>query len=137
MKKILLIFIIAFALNFIWENLHMVLYDNFRGGPISRFILFQASVADAFYIVLLALPFLYLKFFKERRWLIIILGICLAVLNEWFFGLYLGWWQYAPSMPIIPILKTGLSPTIQLGILGYTSLVLVNFCYPQHSQETI
>ena len=66
MKRLIFIFIIAFVLNFIWENLHFVLYDNYLGGPVSRFILLQATVADAFLIVLLSLPFLYKNYLLKE-----------------------------------------------------------------------
>ena len=125
MKRLIFIFIIAFVLNFIWENLHFVLYDNYLGGPVSRFILLQATVADAFLIVLLSLPFLYKNYFKNKMWLIIIFGIIMAVFIEWF-ALYTNWWQYGSNMPIAPILKVGISPMVQLGILGYFSLKLSN-----------
>ena len=39
---------------------------------------------------------------------------------------FANWWQYGPNMPIVPILKVGLTPMIQLGILGYFSLKLSN-----------
>ncbi|PIR40129.1 MAG: hypothetical protein COV33_01390 [Candidatus Zambryskibacteria bacterium CG10_big_fil_rev_8_21_14_0_10_34_34] len=125
MKRLIFIFIIAFVLNLIWENLHVVFYDNYLGGPTTRFILLQASVVDAFLIILLSLPFLYKNYFKNKMWLIIIFGIIMAVFIEWF-ALYNNWWQYNPNMPIVPILKVGLTPMIQLGILGYFSLRLSN-----------
>lgn len=98
-------------------------YDNYMGGSISRFILFQASVADAFMIVGLSLLFLRLKYFERREWLIIVFGVVFAVFIERF-ALSIGWWQYNTNMVIIPFIKTGLTPTIQLGILGYLSLGL-------------
>lgn len=120
MKKIIFIFINAFVLNAIWENLHSFLYDNYMGGKITEFILLRASLFDALLITLISLPFLYFFALKDKSWLILILGTIIAILNEWY-GLNTGRWAYNAFMPIIPILETGITPTIQLGLLGYAT----------------
>ncbi|MCC7160463.1 hypothetical protein IT399_01955 [Candidatus Nomurabacteria bacterium] len=120
MKKIIFIFITAFVLNAIWENLHSFLYDNYMGGKITEFILLRASLFDALLITLISLPFLYLYFLKNKSWLILVFGTVIAILNEWY-GLNTSRWAYNALMPIIPILETGITPTIQLGLLGYAT----------------
>ncbi len=122
MKKIVLIFTTAFVLNVLWENAHSVLYAKYMGNTITEFILLRAALFDACVITLLALPFFYIQMFKKRPWLILVLGVLIGICNEWY-GLNTGRWVYTSTMPIIPILKTGLTPTLQLGILGYISLV--------------
>ncbi len=124
MKRLIFIFIIAFVLNFVWENLHVVFYNNYLGGEITKFILFQASIVDAFIITLVSLPFLYIKYFENKTWLIIIFGMIISICIEWF-ALSINWWQYSPNMPIVPILKIGITPMIQLGLLGYISYKIV------------
>lgn len=119
-KKISFIFVISFLLNLIWENLHAFLYDNYMGGKITEFILLRASLFDALLITLISLPFLYLYFLKDKSWLIFVFGTIIAVLNEWY-GLNTTRWAYNAFMPIIPILETGITPTIQLGLLGYVT----------------
>lgn len=123
MKKVLWIFGIAFLLNVVWENLHVVLYSAYKGGSITEFILLRAALFDAFVIALLALPFLLSKALQNKQWLIIILGIGVGVCNEWY-GLSTARWAYDVSMPIIPFLNVGITPAVQLGVLGYLSLVL-------------
>ncbi|MCK9351913.1 MAG: hypothetical protein WCT49_06695 [Candidatus Paceibacterota bacterium] len=120
MKKILYIFVFSFLLNFVWENLHALLYAGYQGGKITEFILFRASLGDAVMITVLALPFLFIAWFQKRSWLMIVIGIVLAILIEWY-ALGAGRWAYNEYMPIIPFLGTGLTPTIQLGLLGYLS----------------
>lgn len=120
MKQISLIFVVALVLNALWENLHSFLYVNYMGGTITEFILLRASLFDAFLIIIISIPFIYFSFLKNKTWLIIIFGILIAILNEWY-GLQTGRWMYSEFMPIIPILKTGLSPTLQLGVLGHLS----------------
>ncbi|MFA6566408.1 MAG: hypothetical protein WCT48_06705, partial [Candidatus Paceibacterota bacterium] len=108
----------------IWENLHAFLYAGYKGGEITQFILFRASLGDAVMITLLALPFFFIPSLKKWSWLIIILGVLLAVYIEWY-ALGAGRWAYNAYMPIIPFLNVGLTPTIQLGLLGYVSYRVV------------
>jgi len=120
MKKLLLVFVIAFILNFIWEYLHSLLYGSNMGGPITGVILFIASVLDAIIIVIISAPFIYKENYKKLSWLIIVFGIIIAIVIEKF-ALATGMWTYNDYMPIIPYLSVGLTPTIQLGFLGYVS----------------
>ena len=123
MKRLISIFLFSFATNVIWENLHSYLYVGYRGGRITEFILLRASFWDAVMITIILLPFLYLHFFKKRSWLIFIIGITVAVAIEWY-ALGTDRWAYNSLMPIIPFLDTGLTPTIQLGLLGYLTYKL-------------
>ena len=120
MKKIITIFLSAFILNLIWENLHSLLYSNYMGGEITEFILIRASLFDALMITIILLPFIYLNKLKNKSWLIIVVGIVIAVLNEWY-GLSTDRWMYNSLMPVLPIIMVGLTPTLQLGILAYIS----------------
>lgn len=121
MKKLAIIFLAALVLNLLWENLHVVLYDNYKGGPITEFILFRASLFDAFLIAVMSLPILFVRALKDRTWIIFILGIAIAIINEWY-GLSTARWAYNELMPVIPLIETGLTPTIQLGLTGYLTL---------------
>lgn len=118
MKRLSFIFVFAFITNIIWENLHAYLYLVYRGGEITKFILLRASFWDAVMISIILLPFLYFKFLKGWTWVIFIIGVVLALFIEWH-ALGSGRWLYNSFMPIIPILNVGLTPTIQLGLLGY------------------
>lgn len=124
MNKYFLIFILAFLLNAIWENVHSFLYDNYMGGKITEFILLRASIVDAIIITILCFPFLKFLSLKNKSWLIVFFGIFIAILIE-LFALSTGRWAYNEYMPIIPVLRVGLTPTIQLGFLGYLSYLLV------------
>jgi len=73
MKKLIIIFFLAFVFNVIWENLHSFLYSNYMGGKITEYILIRASLFDALLITLILLPFLFLDRLKNKSWLIIIL----------------------------------------------------------------
>jgi hypothetical protein len=116
-KKIFFVFTLALLLNLVWENSHVLLYSAYKGGEITEFILFRASLFDAFVTVLFVTPFIFLKPFKQRNLIIFLTGTCIAILNEWY-GLSTGRWEYNSLMPILPIINIGLSPALQLGLLG-------------------
>jgi hypothetical protein len=125
MKRISIIFLLAFILNIFWENIHSFLYISYKGGQITQFILIRASLFDAVLITLILIPFLYLSKLKGRMWLIFIIGTIIAIFNEWY-GLSTNRWLYNSYMPIVPIIKVGLTPTLQLGILGYISYIILD-----------
>mgnify|MGYP001564734139 CR=1 FL=1 len=118
-----LFFVIAWVLNAVWEYAHSFLYAQYRGGEITGVILLRAALFDAVVITLLGALFLRVSFLRKRLWLIIVAGVIFAVFLEWY-ALATGRWVYTSSMPIIPFLHTGLTPTIQLGVLGYMTLRL-------------
>ncbi len=123
MKKFLSIFVISFILNLVWEYFHSFLYAHYMGGDITFLVLFEASLIDALIITILSVLFLKQSFFQKHSWIIIFVGILISIFIEWF-ALATGMWVYNSYMPILPFLGTGLTPTIQLGLLGYLSLKL-------------
>lgn len=120
MRKIFLIFLLSFILNLIWENLHSLLYAVYMDGKITELILVRASLGDAIIISILSLPFLLFPNQRQKSWLIIPFGVLVSIIIE-LYALSVGRWMYNEYMPIIPILDIGLTPTIQLGLLGYLS----------------
>ena len=120
MKRIFLIFILSLLLNFIWENLHSHLYISYMGDKITEFILFRASLADAGIITIISLPFIYITSLRKKDSLIVLIGFLVAVTIE-LYALNAGRWSYNEYMPIIPFLSVGLTPVIQLSLLGYFS----------------
>ncbi len=93
------------------------------GGQITEYVLVRASLFDAVLITIISLPFLYVNTLKNKGWLLIVVGILIAILNEWY-GLSTGRWVYNSLMPIVPLIKVGITPTLQLGVLGYISFKL-------------
>lgn len=123
MRKFSLIFIYSLVLNIVWEFLHSVLYTSYMGKTITGFILVRAAVWDAVIITLVCIPFLWFSSLQKRSWLLIPIGIVIAIAIE-YYALHTGRWTYAPSMPIIPLLNMGLTPILQLGITGYVSYLI-------------
>ncbi len=120
MNPLFSIFFLSFILNFIWENLHSYLYTGYMGGKITEIILLKASLVDALIITAISLPFIYFSLLKNKSWLIIFIGIVISILIE-LYALHTGRWSYNQYMPLIPLLSVGLTPTIQLGFLGFLS----------------
>ena len=118
MKKILLIFILAFILNLIWENIHSYLYLHYQNGSITELILLRAALFDAIFITLLSLIFIFNNYFNRRIWWALIIGLIFAVTLERY-ALDTNRWAYNDLMPIIPLIKTGLTPTLQLGLISF------------------
>ena len=117
-KKLIAIFFLAFVFNFIWENAHSCLYAHYQGGTITQIILLRATLFDALIITVLGLLFLIFNFFKKRMWLVVTIAVIFAIVLE-IYALKTGRWEYNHFMPLIPIVNTGLTPTIQLGLLSY------------------
>ncbi|MBI2627443.1 hypothetical protein HYW72_00775 [Candidatus Nomurabacteria bacterium] len=123
MKRLSVIFLFSFVVNIVWENAHSFLYANYMGGSITETILAQAALWDAIIITFICLPFLYIGALEKKSWLIIILGMAVAIAIE-LYALKTGRWAYNVYMPIIPIIRIGLTPTVQLGALGYFSFLI-------------
>ena len=123
-RTIVAIFFLAFLLNFILENLHSNLYLHYQDSPITELVLLRATLFDAVFITLLSLLFLKFQYFRKRLWHALIIGLIAAIAIE-LYALETGRWAYSDWMPIIPLLNTGLTPTIQLGVLAYIILKII------------
>ncbi|MDP3956075.1 MAG: hypothetical protein Q8Q18_02435 [bacterium] len=130
MKRILSICILAFIGNIVWEHAHAFLYVSYKGGEITTFILARAALFDAVIIGLISLPFLSRCRVKHRFWLLFVLATLVAVGNEWY-GLSTFRWVYDASMPVIPFIKTGITPTLQLGVLAVGGLAITERLFPK------
>jgi hypothetical protein len=123
-NKILLCLLLSFALNAIWENVQSVLYLTYQGGAITEHILLRAALVDTMFLfILLAIG--QRRIAKSFRvWWIIIAGAIVAIgIERW--ALATGRWVYAATMPIVPLLSTGLTPTLQLAVTGYIVYVSI------------
>ncbi len=117
-KKLAAVFAAAFFLNLVWENLHASLYYLPSGAPITEALLLRSTFFDAVIITLLAAVFLNISYLRRRPLYALLGGIIIAFFLERY-ALANGRWAYRDTMPVIPFLNTGLSPTLQLGLLSY------------------
>ena len=123
MKRGFAVFTIAFLLNFIWENLHSVLYVHYQGGFISDAILARSAVIDAIMVTLIVVGVMHFSFFKHKAIVIALAGLIVATgLEIW--ALQTVRWAYSSSMPLIPLLHIGVSPAVQLAVTGLVAMRL-------------
>lgn len=118
------IFLLAFVCNMIWEMFHMLLYKNNLYNGKHIFICALASIADA--LMVLLIYFLFALIFKNPLWaksltaskiiMLVFIGGIGATISETI-HLSVGNWNYAASMPIVPIINVGLSPILQFMLL--------------------
>lgn len=94
----------------------------------------RAALFDALVILILIFFFNHLPETVRSRhsWILIADGTIFAVFLEWW-ALSQGRWVYTEAMPIVPFLNTGLTPTIQLGLLAYLVYRVVE--YKKHGQR--
>jgi hypothetical protein len=131
-KTLGLLFILAFLLNLVWENLHSYLYIHYQGAKITEIILIRAAVFDAFVISVLALGVILTPHIRGKLWFAVVLGILFAISLERF-ALETNRWAYTSAMPIIPFINTGLTPTIQLAL---TFLITYNIVEKKRHEPT-
>jgi len=124
MKRVVFIFSVSFFLNFIWEHLHAQLYTGHQGGVISEWVLLHATFWDAVIITGVGILSSSVKNFSAKMLFALLLLLIIAVCVEWW-ALSTGRWSYNDLMPVIPLLYTGLSPTLQLAVTGFLSYFLV------------
>ncbi len=123
MTSLFFIFLIAFLLNVVWENMHARLYVHYKKKPITRLILLRAALFDAVFITLVSVLFLFIPSLQQQLWLSVVPGILFAIgLERW--ALYTRRWAYTEKMPLIPLLNVGITPSLQLGLLTYGTLLI-------------
>lgn len=136
-KKIILVFLLAYLLNFIWECGQFFLYHGYDQFVSPFFLLGRASLWDACFIT--ALYFFIGALLNDFSWvnqtrqflnflITAFLSISTAVLVEWQ-SLASGRWTYTLTMPLIPFVQTGLTPTLQLFVISLLVFGLVDLCF--------
>ena len=135
LKRFLVITILGFFLNLLWEVLHSLLYD-WNAPPLINDIyvyipriVFGASCMDALWIFLFLLitclfrrNFTWIKHPEPKDYLIIIIvGIITAIFIE-LHAIIFQMWEYNEYMPLI--FGIGLTPLVQLATTGALSVYL-------------
>ena len=126
LKKVVLIFVVSLGLNFLWENLHAGLYLHYQGQQVTELILLRAALFDALVITLIFLTIIAIPAMRKFAVLwICSIALVFAILLE-VYALNTDRWAYTAIMPLVPLLKTGLLPTVQLALTAWVSLWSVN-----------
>lgn len=128
------IFLWSALLNYPWEMLQMPLFQAMKfTDPMSWLICFRASLGDGI-IILSIWGFGYLVF-RRITWfrilniktisVLLISGAAIAIGFE-IYAIGTGRWEYSEFMPLIPLIRVGLSPFLQLLILPWVSMILAS-----------
>lgn len=122
-----------FGLNFAWEISQMFLYENHtKGFADFIFVHFKASLGD---VIIFTIIYVFgILIFGDKKWFlqktiftypfVAIFGFIIAVSVEKY-ALATGRWEYGNLMPIIPILKVGLLPVLQMIFLPIISIQII------------
>jgi hypothetical protein len=111
----------SFFLNMIWEALHQPAF------AIPPYPFYLASICALGDLVITAAIYLLgalangsWHWWKPRRphvyFFVSLMGLVFAITTEWF-ALWTGRWSYSEWMPIVPFLRVGLLPMIQLSLI--------------------
>lgn len=120
-KQIIYLSLIAFVLHVIWENTQAPLFQGYASFVAHFPICFIGTVGDVaitlfvyFIIALLKNDFNWIVTLNKKDIVVLaVIGFLIAMGIEWR-ALLEGRWAYAEAMPIIPYLKVGLAPIIQM-----------------------
>jgi len=123
-KQILFLSLIAFALHLIWENAQAPLFAGYSSLGQHFPMCLWATIGDVvftlsvyFGISLLKNDFGWIMRLNGRDIAVIaVIGFFWAIGIEWR-ALLFGKWNYADAMPIVPYLRVGLAPILQMTLL--------------------
>ena len=127
----LIVSIVAGMLHFVWEWLHIPLYNNYDVLGSGWELTLWATAGDVLYtLLILALVALirgdphWIQQPKENEYLAAgLLGGLVACMVE-YKALAFHRWAYAAAMPIVPVLGIGLSPLLQMILLTPAALYI-------------
>ena len=136
--SIALFFGASFVLHLLWENMQAPLYVGFISFREHFLVCLRAAWGDMlFMLIIYAVLAIVQKniwwltdahaYAQAATWLIaIFLGIVLAVSFE-LWAVYIALrWQYASAMPIIPIIRVGLTPVLQMLMIPVSTLFITS-----------
>ena len=122
---LLFVSVTAFVLHLAWEMLHLPLYSDYEELRTLLPLPLWAALGDVLY-TLLAIGLVSLFKKSGLRWIaqarvsdfigLAVLGFLIAIGVE-YKALALDRWEYSAAMPIVPLLRVGLSPIVQMTVL--------------------
>ena len=126
-RYVITLAVVAFLLHVVWENAQAPLYTGYQSFSQHFSICLIGSLGDVI-ITRSVLAFMWLlkkDVAKTTDFVALaIIGFVVAVVIEQH-ALLTSKWSYALAMPIIPILKVGLAPVLQMTLLLPLSFYLV------------
>lgn len=122
--------LIAFVLNFIWENLHAGLYNEYNLFMKSIYFL-GCTIGDV--VLTFIIYGLVAVVLKDKYWIrnfnfkilliVLIMAGLVSLTAEWV-AVELDFWSYNEQMPVVPFLDIGLSPFLAIIVNPILSFIL-------------
>jgi hypothetical protein len=118
--------------NLLWEMLHLPLYGIWTTGSVGQkaFAVLHCTAGDV--LIALAAFVAALTTVGTKAWptehhrpvlfVTLIIGVAYTIFSEWLNIVIRASWAYSPLMPVIPIIKTGLSPLLQWFVIPAVAL---------------
>lgn len=113
--------------NLVWEFAHLPLYTIWDTAPPARIVFAAAHcilgdvlIATMALVLALALagaPSWPQAAYRRTTLLATAGGVAYTIFSEWLNIVVRQAWQYAPEMPVVPLLNVGLSPLLQWLVL--------------------
>ena len=119
------LFAVAVTLNYPWELAQAPLFVGFTDFNAIWWHCFVASLGDGVLVLLIfAIGW---RVSRRRNWfehpgasgyaVMLVSGLTIAVAVEWIAVQLLQRWNYAPAMPLLPVLDIGIVPVAQMLVL--------------------
>ena len=124
-KRILVIFIVAVALNYPWEIAQAPLYAGFANWSAVWWHCFVAALGDGILVWLIFvvgwITFRRFDWYAHSNGralaVLLVAGLVIGIGIEWVAINKLGRWAYTADMPLLPGLNVGLAPVLQMLLL--------------------
>lgn len=134
---------VSFTLHLLWENLQAPLYAGFVSFPQHFWICLKAAVGDMLFMLVIYATLAVVHrnplwmndqdaYTHPATWILTpFVGILLAVSFELWAVHIDQRFAYAEAMPLIPVLRIGLTPVLQMMLISFISLLLTfRFSHP-------
>lgn len=120
--------------NLAWEILQLPLYTIWTTGTAREVVFAVVHCTGGDVLIALTALTLALVAVGTKDWpaeshqrvmfVTVVLGVGYTIFSEWLNIVVRANWAYAPSMPIVPIINTGLSPLLQWIVIPLLALSL-------------
>jgi hypothetical protein len=143
LRRIALVFAVAVLVNYPWEVGQSPLYVDVDDLRVALWHCFVAALGDG--VLVLFIFVAGAMVFGRADWFVqpglggygvmLAAGLVIGVLVEWFGLHFLRRWAYAPAMPLLPGLRIGMVPVVQMILLPPLVLRIVAALLERHGRR--
>jgi hypothetical protein len=137
--------VVSMTSHLVWEFLQLPLYTIWTNGTVREMIFAVIHCTGGDVLIALAALTIALVFVGTKDWpilgparvmlLTIAVGIGYTIFSEWLNIVIRASWAYSGLMPVVPVIRTGLSPLLQWLVIPSLALTLARkAALQQHKQ---